>query len=335
MIKQPIYIISLFMFFLSCGKKETKPVEKHDPPVASNNGLNITFPDEESFSFFKTETIGSSNMEGAIITPGNVAATVLPSSQGASQNIILFNNPDLAAHYSQLIQHQTNISQIQGVTIKQKQLELQRTEDLLAHGAVTGQDLINIQTELAIERNNLANEKTSLIEHESQLKSGGFDPKVLRNAKAQTAYVVCDIPENQIGQISEGQTCEIVFTAFPSETIKGKVDAIADIVNSQTRMVKVRITVANPSNKIKSGMYAKVSFDVEKGDIISIPNASLVTVKGKHYVFVKASSNEFERKQVQIGEHMGGRVLVFDGLENGDEIVVEGVMQLKGLSFGY
>lgn len=335
MIRNSIYIISFFMLFISCGEKETQPIEKHNPPVASNNGLNITFPDAESFSFFKTETIGSSSMEGALTVPGNVAATVLPSEQGASQNIILFINSDMASHYSQLIQHQTNIQQIQGVAIKQKQLELQRTEDLLAHGAVTGQDLINIQTELAIEQNNLANERTSLIEHESELKSGGFDPKVLRNAKAQTAYVVCDIPENQIGQINEGQTCDIVFTAFPSETIKGKVDGIADIVDRETRMIKVRITVANPSNKIKSGMYAKVSFDVKKGDIISIPKPSLITVKGKHYVFVKVSSNEFERREVQIGEHMGGRVLVFDGLENGDEIAVEGVMQLKGLSFGY
>lgn len=323
------------MFFISCGEKESKPAETHNPPVASNSGLNITFADAESFSFFKTETVGTSSMEGALTVPGNLAATVLPSSQGASQHIILFNDPDLASHYSQLIQHQTNIQQIQGVAIKQKQLELQRTEDLLAHGAVSGQDLINIQTELAIAQNNLANEKTSLIEHESQLKSGGFDPKVLRNAKAQTGYVVCAIPENQIGQINKGQTCNIVFTAFPGETIKGKVDGIADIVDRETRMVKVRITVANPSNKIKSGMYAKVSFNVEKGDIISIPKASLVTVKGKHYVFVKSSSNEFERKQVQIGEHISGRVLVFDGLENGDEIVVEGVMQLKGLSFGY
>lgn len=335
MIRNSIYIISFFMLFISCGEKETKPIEKHNPPVASNNGLNITFPDEKAFSFFNTETIGSTNMEGALSTPGIVAATVLPSGQGTAQNIVLFNNPDLGSHYSQFIQHQTNINQIEGVTIKQKQLELQRTEDLLAHGAVTGQDLINIQTELAIEQSHLANERTSLIEQESQLKSGGFDPAVLRKAKAQTAFVICDIPENQIGQISEGQVCDIVFSAFPSETITGKVDGIADMVDSQTRMVKVRITVANPSNKIKSGMYAKVSFDVKKGDIISIPKPSLITVKGKHYVFVKVSSNEFERREVQIGEHMGGRVLVFDGLENGDEIAVEGVMQLKGLSFGY
>jgi len=41
------------MFFISCGEKETQPTETHNPPVASNNGLNITFPDEKAFSFLR------------------------------------------------------------------------------------------------------------------------------------------------------------------------------------------------------------------------------------------------------------------------------------------
>src|SRR5699024_7597862 len=113
------------------------------------------------------------------------------------------------------------------------------------------------------------------------------------------------------------------------------IDAIADVIDPQTRMIKVRITVPNPGNKIKSGMYAKVSFDVEKGDIISIPNSSLVTVKGKHFVFIKTSEQEFRRKEIRIGEQIGDRILVFEGLNDNDMLVTQGVMQLKGLSFGY
>lgn len=334
MIKQSFYILILIAFLASCKEQETKPVATYNPPVVTNGGLNVSFPEADAISFFTTEKIGASDMEGVMEAPGQVAATVLPA-RGGSQNIILFSNSDLSSSYSQLIQHQTNISQIQGVSIKQKQLELERTEDLLAHGAVTGQDLINVQSELSMERNNLANEKAALTEHESHLKAGGFEPNMLRSAKANTAYVTCDIPESQIDQIKEGQTCDIVFTAFPSETIKGKIDAVGDMVDGQTRMVKVRIIVSNPNNRIKSGMYAKVSFDVDKGNIISIPNGALVTVQGKHYVFVKSGENEFERRQVQIGQQMADRVLVFDGLADDDEIAIDGVLQLKGLSFGY
>lgn len=335
MIRHSLYIFSFLILFVSCGKKEEKTIVRPTAPVASEDGSSIVFTDLESLAFFKTQKVGTSQIDAELDATGKVAATVLPSGEGASQIIILFNNPELASHYTQLIQHQININQIQNISIKQKQLELARTEDLLAHGAVSGQDLINVQTELAIERNMLANEKTGLLEHETHLKGGGFNPNILRQAKAGTAYVICDIPENQIDKIEIGESCNISFSAFPNEKFTGKIDAIADIVDNATRMVKVRITVNNASNKLKSGMYAKVSFGLSEGDLIGIDKSALVTVQGKHYVFVKKSDNEFERRQVQIGQEMGDQVLILNGLEYDDEIVVEGVMQLKGLSFGY
>src|SRR5690606_30376767 len=203
------------------------------------------------------------------------------------------------------------------------------------HGAATGQDLLNAQTALSMEQTNLANEKAALIEHETKLKSGGFNPEFLRKAKVGTAFIICDIPENQISKIKEEQTGNIAFTAFPNEKFTGKIDAIADMVDNATRMVKVRISINNATSKLKSGMFANVSFGLSEGNFISISKTSLVTVQGKNYVFVKKSVTEFERREIQTGQQIGDKIIVFSGLNNGEEIAIEGVMQLKGLSFGY
>src|SRR5690606_25824629 len=148
-------------------------------------------------------------------------------------------------------------------------------------------------------------------------------------------FIICDIPENQISKIEEGQICNIAFTAFPNEKSTGKIDAVADMVDNITRMVKVRISINNATSKLKSGMFANISFGLSEGNFISISKTSLVTVQGKNYVFVKKSATECERKEIQRGQQIGDRVIVFNGLNDGDEIAVEGVMQLKGLSFGY
>lgn len=335
MMKNTIYILSFLVLASSCGSNENKPTEKQTTPTVSNNGTTIVFPDTTTVSFFKTEKISSTTIEAELNAPAKIAATVLLSGEGASQNIVLFDNPELSGNYTQLIQHQINISQIQNINIKQKQIELERTKDLQLHGAATGQDLLNAQTALSMEQTNLANEKTALIEHETKLKSGGFNPEILRKAKAGTAYIICDIPENQISKIKEGQSCDIVFTAFPSEKIIGKVDAVVDLLDNVTRMVKVRITIQNAANKFKAGMFATVSFGINEGNFITISKTSLVTVQGKSYVFVKKSANEFERREIQTGQQIGDRIIVFSGLNNEDEIAIEGVMQLKGLSFGY
>ncbi len=306
--KNLIFILSFFVLFTSCREEETKEITvRQAAPIASDNGLYITFPDTQAVSFFETETTSHRNIEAELTAPGKIVATVLPSGVGASQNVILFADPELASNYTQLIQLQININQIENINIKQKQIELERVKDLLAHGAATGQDLLNAETELSIERTSLENEKAAMIEHETKLKSGGFRPEMLRKAKAGTAYLICDMPENQISKIREGQPSKAVFTAFPDKIITGRIDAVADMVDHSTRMVKVRIIINNESGKLKTGMFANVSFGINEGNFISVSETALITVQGKHYVFVKKSADEFERKEVKIGAHMGDR----------------------------
>ncbi|KAF2506929.1 efflux RND transporter periplasmic adaptor subunit [Flavobacterium zhairuonense] len=327
-------IIVLFLY--ACGGKENKQDQAvNNMPQVTNNGKTIVFPTDSSVVFFETESIGNSVLNNQIMAPAKVSATVMKSQEGASQNIILFENPDLAASYTQLIQHLANINQIQNKNIKQKQIEVDRAKDLLAHGAATGKDLLEAQTALSVEQTNLANEKAALIEFETNLKAGGFEPEALKKAKAGTSFIICDIPENQISRIKSGDNCTVQFTAFPNEKFSGKIDDIADMIDQSTRMVKLRISLSNASGKFKAGMFATVSFGVSEGDNISIDKNSLVTVQAKNYVFVKKGNKEFERTEVTIGNQIGDRIVVYSGLKSGDAIAVKGVMQLKGLSFGY
>ncbi len=336
-------------FLLACGAKENKNVKKENLlPQVKDNGKEIIFPSTQSALFFETETIGSSSLNAEISAPAKVSATVVASREGASQNIILFEDAELATNYTSLIQHIQNIKQ-KGVIIQQKQaviarkkVEVNRFEDLLKNGAGTGKDLANAQvdllsadTELALVQNDLANEKTAIIEHETKLKTGGFNPQVLLKAPAGKAFIICDIPENQISKIKEGGTCILQFTAFPNEKFTGKIEDVADMIDQSTRMMKLRVSLNNTSQKLKAGMFATVSFGVSEGKNININKNSLITVQGKNYVFIKNGALTFERKEIAIGNQIGDRIIVFSGLSNGVAVATKGVMQLKGLSFGY
>jgi multidrug efflux pump subunit AcrA (membrane-fusion protein) len=68
---------------------------------------------------------------------------------------------------------------------------------------------------------------------------------------------------------------------------------------------------------------------------MTIDKYALVTIQGKSYVFKKSGPLSFERKEVQIGHQIGNRVIILSGIQVGDEIATSGVIQLKGLSFGY
>lgn len=346
--KTLICLLSSF-FLLACGAKETKQVKPENLlPQVEDNGKEIRFPSIKSALFFETEAIGSSSLNAEISAPAKVSATVVASREGASQNIILFENAELATSYTALIQHIQNIKQ-KAVIIQQKQaiiarkkVEVNRFEDLLKNGAGTGKDLANAQvdllsadTELALVQNDLANERTAIIEHETNLKTGGFNPQVLLKSPAGKAFIICDIPENQISKIKEGKTCTLQFTAFPNEKFTGKIEDVADMIDQSTRMVKLRVSLNNSSQQLKAGMFATVSFGVSEGKNINVSKNSLVTVQGKNYVFVKNGALTFERKEVAIGNQIGERIIIFSGLNDGAAVATKGVMQLKGLSFGY
>ncbi|WP_185204579.1 efflux RND transporter periplasmic adaptor subunit [Chryseobacterium sp. C3] len=354
--KKSIYIISAVLFLTACGRKETQQPEKSITPIVSNSGQTITFPDAKTFTFFKTEKIASGTINADVTAPAQIVATVVEN------RIILFNDPELSTNYTDLMNRKANIAQKKAIIaqkktivgqkqaiIRQKQVEIERFQDLFAHGASTGKEVADARVdkiaaesdknaaiaEKAAAETDLITEQSLILEQQSKLKMAGFDPDALLHASRGKAWIIADIPESQTGKIKEGGTCIVVFNAYANEKFTGYIEDIADVIDNSTRMIKLRISIDNTNNKLKSGMFANISFGVNEGDFISIPKSSLVTVQSKNYVFVKKGKNIFERREVTVGSQVGDRTIVYSGLNDGDEVAVEGVMQLKGLSFGY
>jgi multidrug efflux pump subunit AcrA (membrane-fusion protein) len=318
-----LLFLGFIYIFIGCGEKPSNLVNqtKSTKPIVKENGKLVSFPnDTVTINFFKTQRITSQNIEAEITAPARVVASVVSSEESKSQNLILFDNPDLTANYTSLLQHSINITQYK--------LNLERVNDLAKNGAATGKDVIEAQTQLA-------NENAAIIEHEAKLKLAGFNPEALRNAKANSVWVICDIPENQLEKIKIGGNCNVFFTSYPDLTFIGKIEDLGDVVDNVTRMVKLRLAITNPNGKLKAGMYATANFGVSEGNFIAIPKSALVTVQSKNYVFVKISENEFERREVSTGQQVNDNIIVFSGLKQNDVVVTEGVIQLKGISFGY
>ncbi len=330
------------------GKPKTTKLESVKP-VVKNKGTLIEFPnDSVTLHFFKSELVTRGNMDGELTAPARVVATVVRSGENPGQSLVLFDNPDLTANYTALLQHVINIRQKESIIrqkaaiASQKQIELSRFTDLASHGAGTGKDvsdaktdLIAAQTDLSVAETDLVNEKTSIVEHEARLKLAGFDPESLIRASKGKVWLICDVPENMVDRIQEGNHCRLQFTAYAGDTFTGLIEDVGEIIDNTTRMVKLRIGLSNPDNKLRSGMFANVSFEVSEGNNMSIPKSALITVQGKNYVFVQNDTRFFERKEVVTGAQLNDRVLIYSGLNEHDAVVTEGAMQLKGISFGY
>lgn len=319
--KNLFHLICLSILLCACGKSE-KPQQAPSAvkkPLVKENGRIIEFTDTASLKAFKTEAASLSPIQAKFVAPARVVATIINSVESEGQHLVLFDNPDLTATYTALLQHMNNVN-----TYKSN---LARVKDLSQNGAATGKEVIEAETLLT-------NEKASLIEHEAKLKLAGLDPEDLIHAKVNSVWMICDIPETQIGQLRINSSCNIQFSSFPDKTFTGKIDDFGDVVDQTTRMVKLRISIANPNRLLRAGMFATVQFDSKEGNSLTVPKNSIVIVQGKTYLFVK-NGNAFERREIQVSDQPDDETIVFGGVKANEQVATTGVMQLKGLSFGF
>ena len=86
--------------------------------------------------------------------------------------------------------------------------------------------------------------------------------------------------------------------------------------------------MANPKQRLRSGMLAKVSIDLgmSKNQVV-IPRNAIIEGELERVVFV-ASDGKAERRVIETGISEDNRVQVVSGLEHGESLIVEGQTRL-------
>jgi membrane fusion protein, heavy metal efflux system len=147
-----------------------------------------------------------------------------------------------------------------------------------------------------------------------------------------TLWALADIFEHDMRHVRVGQRAQLTTAAYPDRTFNAQVSYIAQVIDSETRTVKVRFTVANPSRDLKPEMFASVRLFINESErCILVPAASVFSVGEKSYVFRKAGPSEFARAEVKAEGAEDGRMRIAGGVTSGDEIVIAGALLLRQL----
>lgn len=119
--------------------------------------------------------------------------------------------------------------------------------------------------------------------------------------------------------------------AFGSDLYKvpGKIYLLDRAVDPQTGTIKVRILFPNKEGLIKPGMNGIVKVaNRQTAPSIIIPYKAVTEQLGEFFVYVVNDSSKVDQRKVLPGKQLGSRVIVQDGLQTGETIVVEGTQNL-------
>ncbi|HEY2091010.1 MAG TPA: efflux RND transporter periplasmic adaptor subunit [Thermoanaerobaculia bacterium] len=148
-------------------------------------------------------------------------------------------------------------------------------------------------------------------------------------ADLSDVWVYANVFEADLASVHLGDVADILTGG--GQTLTGRVDNIAAIVDPNTRAVAVRIDVANPGEVLKRDFYVHVqlhSHTAAQGILVPV-SAIVRDDQNLPFVFVTKPDGSFERRRVDLGSRLGDRQEIRSGLNAGDSIVVEGALFLQ------
>jgi cobalt-zinc-cadmium efflux system membrane fusion protein len=148
-------------------------------------------------------------------------------------------------------------------------------------------------------------------------------------ADINTVWIVGDVYEKDLARVSRGKQVSITIQAYPTEQWTAQIDSLAGALDPVTRTLKVRVSLANPSDRLKPEMFGAIHVKAGKHEALVVPAAAIIREGDSTTVFVK-SGDKPEQHTVTVGQAIGGTVEILSGLRAGDEVAAEGAELLTG-----
>jgi len=145
------------------------------------------------------------------------------------------------------------------------------------------------------------------------------------------------LPQQALAQVSVGQKVTVAVDAYPGRDFAGTVSSLNSKVDSQSRMLQIRATVANPNGELLPGMFATAT--IASGppqSLVTIPQAAVAYNPYGSLVYVIQDGPETNgqpqkkahQQFVVTGATRGDQVSITKGIKADDIVVVAGQLKL-------
>jgi len=110
---------------------------------------------------------------------------------------------------------------------------------------------------------------------------------------------------------------------------RGEVDFVDNALDPRTGTIRARAVLPNPDNTFTPGLFARVRLLGEtQENALLIHEQAVLTDQDRRYVYIAGKDNSAERRDVVLGPHVEGLVVVESGLKPGDHVVVNGMRKI-------
>lgn len=153
---------------------------------------------------------------------------------------------------------------------------------------------------------------------------------ILEISNLDTVWIEAPIFERDLNRLGGNVTATFTTAAYPDQEFKGVVLDVGAVIDEKTRAATAVFQVPNSGRALRIGMQANVRLDAgESVTAMMIPKEAVLDNEGRKIVYVLLSGEEFQRREVTVGDEYGPHVAILLGLNVGERVVTQGAYQIR------
>ncbi|MEO6965219.1 MAG: efflux RND transporter periplasmic adaptor subunit [Acidobacteriaceae bacterium] len=138
-------------------------------------------------------------------------------------------------------------------------------------------------------------------------------------------WMLASVDAATLSKLRIGQPATVLLPDVPNASFKGKITNLGQEFDPVTRLMQIRIELMNTDNRLRPEMLASADIPLGKGQsAVLIPEEAVQQINGQNVVFTRIGQDRFAVRTVQVGENIGGKVRILDGLKPDEQVITHG-----------
>jgi cobalt-zinc-cadmium efflux system membrane fusion protein len=349
---------STILFLLTLGLGAcSKPAEtaKEEPTAAKQFFLPNQTLKELAFDTVRLEPVRSEqSYSGQVTTNGDKTANVVPLVGGVVEDLRVELGDHVTKGQVLAVVRSGEIADVQnqnsnaGTDLAIANKNLSVAEDQFKAGLAAERDVVLAREELRKAQSNLGKTNKQLgiygvdrnghytvtapisgfitdkdVTENMQYTTSSVD-KFFTIADLDQVWVLANVFEADIDKVKVGYKADITTLSYPDKHFTGVVDKVFNVLDPESKALKVRIKLANPGYLLKPEMYAQVRIlNTGTQKALAVPANSVVFDKDRNFVLVYKSQKEVDTRPVTVTKTVGDISYVTGDLKPGEVIITK------------
>jgi membrane fusion protein (multidrug efflux system) len=144
-----------------------------------------------------------------------------------------------------------------------------------------------------------------------------------------TIFSDIKVPESYAPFIRKGLPVEVRVSSYKDKVFSGEIDFISSRINADTRSLLARIKIDNKDLELLSGSLLEITVKFNLRNSLSVPDTSIMMEGEKSYIYTVSDEDIANKTEVEIGLREDSKVEILSGVNEGDQIVAEGLKKVR------